>query len=75
MVDSVSPRVHVAVGYTIGSWWAIALAPLVPVVSIPAGDAEPRDTPVFAVMFYFIAGFAALLAIGVVLGRRRSERA
>jgi hypothetical protein len=61
------------VGYTIGRWWAIALAAAVPILAVPAGDAEHGDTPAFIPMLWYAAGFAALLAIGVLLARRRTS--
>jgi hypothetical protein len=64
---------HLVVGYVIGRWWAIALAATVPVLAVPAGDAEHGDTPTYVPMLWFAGAYAALLAVGVLLARGRKS--
>jgi hypothetical protein len=64
---------HLVVGYVIGRWWAIALAAMVPVLAVPAGDAEHGDTPTYVPMLWFAGAYGALLAVGVLLARRRTS--
>jgi hypothetical protein len=64
---------HLVIGYAIGRWWAIALAAAVPVLAVPAGDAENGDTPAFVLMLWYAVAFAALLAVGIVIARRRAS--
>jgi hypothetical protein len=64
---------HLVVGYAIGRWWAIALAAMVPILAVPAGDAEHGDTPAFVPMLWYAGAYGALLAVGVLLARRRTS--
>lgn len=65
---------NVGVGYAIGHWWAVALAAVVPLLAIPAGTANNAESPASLLLLWFAAGLAGLLAIGVVLRRRRPRR-
>ena len=67
--------VNLAAGYIIGHWWAVGLAAAAPLLAMPAGDAEHGDTPAYVLMVYVAVAFAALLALGVALARRRSSHA
>jgi hypothetical protein len=65
----------VALGFFLGTWWALAAGALLPVLALPGGDYRGDESPLWLVMFLYVPVLAFWIAVGVGLQRLARRRA
>jgi hypothetical protein len=67
--------IQIGIGYLIGRWWALLLPLSVPLLGIPAGTAEQRETPAPFILLFFVPLLQLLVAVGTLFRKARERRA